>query len=254
MGPCEWPVVGCGDCDALNELETPQDGRVSADQIREFATGFLWAVTGRKFGVCPVSVRPVARCGPSTWNDPVGAWEPALIGGEWHNLTCGACSGQCGCDAPGVVLPGPVSEVTQVTIDGVTVDPSEYRIDSRAVLVREDGAWPTTQDLDLPAGAPGTWQIDYLRGVPVPTGGQVAAGLLACELAKAVCGRRDCQLPQRVQSVTRDGMSLTMLDPFDGFTDGQTGIWAIDAWVSSQVKAPRPLRVFSPDYRPAPMR
>lgn len=252
MGPCEWPTIGCGDCDALAELEDAQDGRVTADQVREMAVEFLWAVTGRKFGLCPVDVRPVRNCGPSTWRGP--AWGPALVGGQWYNLGCGSCADACGCENPGVVLPGPVHEVRSVTIDGQTLPDGAYRVDSRAVLVRTDGgSWPTVQDLDAPTGSPGTWQIDYLRGVPVPTGGQIAAGVLACELAKAICGRRDCQLPQRVQTVTRDGMSLTMLDPFLG-DDGQTGIWVIDSWVQSQVKAPRPLRAFSPDARPSPMR
>jgi hypothetical protein len=55
------------------------------------------------------------------------------------------------------------------------------------------------------------WAVTYERGVPVPAGGQVAAGTYACEAAKAMTGDTTCRLPRRVQSLVRQGVQLCEL-------------------------------------------
>jgi hypothetical protein len=113
--------------------------------------------------------------------------------------------------------------------------------------VTDPSALPTA-DEDNPAA--NTFQITYQRGVPVPTGGQLAAGLLACEYAKALCNDSSCQLPKRVQSISRQGVTVAaVLDSFDDIDTGHTGIWLIDSWVASVTKsAPRwPSRVYNVD-------
>ena len=99
----------------------------------------------------------------------------------------------------------------------------------------------------LPTTAPGTFSIAYDYGREVPIGGQLAAGVLACELAKAACRDSSCALPQRIQSITRQGVTVAVLDAFDDIDSGHTGIWLIDSWVSSIVKPLRPGRICSPD-------
>jgi hypothetical protein len=103
--------------------------------------------------------------------------------------------------------------------------------------------------MDAPLGSENTWSVTYQQGKPVPVGGQIAAGLLACELAKAACGDKSCGLPQRVQSITRQGVTVAVLDAFDDIDTGHTGIWLIDSWVASVTKRPRRWRVLSPDRR-----
>ena len=59
----------------------------------------------------------------------------------------------------------------------------------------------------------------------------------------------DCSLPERVTSVSRQGMSWTLLDPQDFLESGRTGIYEIDLMLASLNPAralARP-RVFSPD-------
>ena len=285
---CTWPIdyAACGappepdpdepdspapaasiPCGPLADMAEPERAK-----IERMASEMLWAWTGRVFGVCPVEVRPcrgdcAGASARSTFGGPIAAssglgtsggapWSPVLIGGEWFNVSCGSCLGAgCACDEEGpaaIRLPGPVVEVDAVIVDGVTLDPSAYSVDRRSILRRLDGGtWPTCQRLDLPAGEPGTWVVEYARGVAVPVGGQIAAGLLACELAKAMCGDSTCQLPRRVTSVTRQGVSIgAVLDPFEDLRDGRTGIWAIDSWVASvNAPAPRASRVLSPDLR-----
>jgi hypothetical protein len=138
-----------------------------------------------------------------------------------------------------------------VQIDGEVLDPSAYRVDNGRLLVRQDGGrWPTCQDMGAALGEDDTWGITYDKGYPVPAGGQIAAGLLANELAKAACNDRSCGLPQRVQTVTRQGVTIAVLDAFDDIDEGHTGIWLIDSWVASVVRRPRRMRVLSPDRMP----
>jgi len=135
-----------------------------------------------------------------------------------------------------------------VLIDGAILDPKAYRVDNYSLLVRTDGgAWPACQDMAAAPTAENTFQISYLYGMPVPIGGQIAAGVLACELAKGATGDRSCMLPQRVQTIARQGVTVTMLDTFDDVAKGRTGIWLVDSWVSSVTRPPRGGRVFSVD-------
>jgi hypothetical protein len=154
----------------------------------------------------------------------------------------------CTCGAPvALALPGPAMAVYEVLVDGVALAPSAYRL-SGDQLVRADGQpWPTCQDLLALPSTKGTWQVTYDRGTPVPVGGQIAAGMLAMELAKAACRDSTCQLPQRIQTITRQGVTIGMLDPFDGLEKGFTGIWLIDSWITSITKPQLGGRVYSPD-------
>lgn len=259
LSSCEWPVnyAECQSCGPLEAME-PEE----RERFEQMAVEYLWNWTGRGLGVCEVTLRPCGRgvvSATTFWgNGPTSGtrhapftWQPALIGGQWYNLTCGSCGDTCGCGSPSSIrLPGPVDHVVQVKINGEVLDPDSYRIDNRNILVRIDGgSWPREQDMSSEDDQPGTWSITYGKGSPVPSGGQIAAGVLACELAKAACNDKSCALPQRVQTVTRQGVTIAMLDSFDDVGKGRTGIWLIDSWVSSIIDPPRPAKVHSPDLR-----
>jgi hypothetical protein len=272
--PCDWPALDCRDCTSLAELEDvvvgegegEDEGRTLAELVLEAATGYLWNWTGKRFGLCEVEVRPCRQDCPTDWSTyygpgtrdrfvpSTGAWpfHPAQVGGVWRNLTCGACGDQCSCEHVSAIrLPGPVDSIVEVLIDGEVLDPAAYRVDDRRTLIRQDGAdWPRCQDLSAPSGEPGTWSVRYRWGVPVPVGGQIAAGVLACEMAKALCGSNDCGLPQRItQSVTREGLSVAVFDPFDTLESGRTGLWLVDSWVASITHAPQRSTVTVPRAR-----
>ena len=263
--PCNWPILyeegeDCA-CAALVDLTPEQVERVEA-----LAIELLWSWTGRRFGTCPTTVRPCrAECPqgmPTYWGDHGGSvrggtgWVPMLVGGEWFNVGCGACGTSCTC-APDVArslrLPGPVNGVTEIWIDGALLPPSAYELRDDVLYRVDGGVWPECNDeIQNPRTPESTaWEVTYERGNAVPMGGQVAAGVLVCELAKALCQDDTCQLPQRVQSITRQGVSMAILDNFDDLKEGRTGIWLVDAWVAS-TNAPRvsPPQVFSPDINP----
>lgn len=204
MAPCGWEVIGCDDCEALNNLDP-----LVREAVEARAVARLWEWTNRRFGPCPVTYRP----------PHLGCRNPK----------------RCVCqDVSEVLLPGPIFEPIEILIDGEDLDLFRVRVDNYNRLVRIDGGrFPTRQNMGASALELGTWQITYLKGEEVPPGGELVAGTLACEFAKAMCGSEECRLPKRVSSITRQGITLAMLDNFDKLSVGGTGIWEIDDWITT---------------------
>lgn len=226
-----------------------------ADRV---ASRVIWSATGRQFGLCEVTVRPCwAPLEPLYQAFPVGYygegfWSLQGISGGGVMLIgnggC-ACSAACACQPPQIPLPGPVDSVTSVTIDGAVLNPAAYRVDLGSYLVRQDGlAWPGPQNLAALPGAANTWSVTYVQGVPVPLALLDAAGLYACEVAKARTGG-SCQLPNRVRSVTRAGVEINYVNEDDFLEKNRTGYDAVDSIIYSYNPyglTQRP-RVVSPD-------
>jgi hypothetical protein len=143
--------------------------------------------------------------------------------------------------------------IEQIIFDGDIVDPNTYRIDDAKWLVREQGCagWPTCQNLAAELGEPNTFGVDFTFGQLPPQMGVDAAILLASELYRAATPalKTTCQLPRRVTSITRQGVSIAVLDSMQYVSQGLTGIASIDmfihAWNPGQ-QVRRPM-VFSPD-------
>lgn len=254
--PCLWDVstVCCSDWDTFDPAVQ--------DAAREYATTVMWASTGRRFGLCPVTVRPCGRYThggtPSLFGftfslyGPGGAgWYP-YIGddGEWRNCACPTTG--CGCRPDcEVYLPAPVNSIIEVVQDGVVVPPASYRVDNNKWLVRTDGeCWPTQADLNVNGGT-GFFEVTYVRGEPIPASVLNAAGTLACEYAKACTGAGTCRLPATVQSIARQGISVQFLD-FDMLVlRGMTGITEVDAIIQAYnpYALKSRLRVWSPEIK-----
>lgn len=189
-------------------------------RAQALAVNWLWALSGRKYGLVDVVFRP-------EWTNPVqgcgdrgGYWEwPSFIINTTPTTTAIA------------LLPGPVGEVTAVEVDGAVLDPSKYQV-NRDQLIRVDGGtWYAFQDTTQPTTAFGSWQISYTRGTPVPPDGQFAAGVLACELAKAMLppgSKNSCRLPSNATQVARNGTSIS-LDALQ-LQKGFTGLYEVDQW------------------------
>lgn len=241
MAACDWPI----DTTCCPDWATYPAG-VQTDATT-WATEILDALTGRRFGQCPVNYRP---CGPRcltgfgylTW--PVGSpqstgagvpWmTPYIDAGIWRN--CG-CAGGCSCRASHEIpFPTPVASVTEVRIDGLVLDESAYRLDyyrGIPVLVRTDGdPWPQCQDMDADANEAGAFVIVYVPGEVLPLAGRIAAGLLACEFAKS-CQGQECALPQQLASLSRNGVEVQVVDPATLLDNGKTGVALVDLWVRS---------------------
>lgn len=228
-----WPSVP-GECGSSG----PEG--VSAAQwatAKATAAGWLWALSGRRFGTWVVRFRPEwtvpapRPCAP--WFSPYAAVRPPVTAGNV---------------AP---LPGPVQEVSEVLLDGAVLDPSLYEVQGDRLVRIDGGTWPAFQDTTKPLTAAGTWQITYTRGAPVPPGGQAAAGVLACEIAAAMIPGGKCRLPANTQTVARNGVTVSM--DAKQVQLGFTGLAVVDQWVRTVNPKLRPADpvVWSPDLDPA---
>jgi hypothetical protein len=250
--PCDWAINT--DCCEKWDAADP----ALQDFAKRVAVELVWRLSGRRFGLCETTVRPCRRrCDQPrlpTWPPPPGGgWWPVLTGGSWINAACGSCRPDCSCaELCEITLPGPVHSVAEVQVDGQVLDAGAYVVHDHRVLVRTDGGcWPDCQDLTAKPGEPGAFVVTYTQGVAVPPGGQYAAGVYACELVKS-CTGGNCRLPKRVQSLTREGVTLTFLDPLDFLDKGRTGIPEVDQWIAAVNPAAlrEPSRVYSPDLPP----
>lgn len=249
-GPC-WPDPDPTCCPEWAAADPAVRTRAAA-----FAAFVLWSLAGRRHGVCTVTVRP---CGDdcaagSTYSGGGGLpWTPMLVGGSWINCGGCGCTGPCDCcHVCKVTLPGIVQDVSQVIIDGLVVDPAAYRVDRHRELVRTDGeCWPRCADQHAPLTevGGGAFGVTYRRGLPLDEAAMHAYSTYACELMRACVGADCCRLPERVQTVTRQGVTVAFADPLDFLDQGRTGIPEVDLWLSAV--NPRGLRqrgrVLSPD-------
>lgn len=243
--PCPWPVDPlCSDWDDYSQEVK--------DAATNYATMVLWAATGRRFGLCPITVRPCGAHNNGTlWGYVMegSTWVPYIDhAGLWRNAP--ACDrGDCAPDSQ-VYLPGPVNSIVEVIQEGDVVDPTSYQVDNGRWLVRVDGgSWPLAVDLSTNNDR---FEVTYVRGEPVPKALREAAGVLACEFAKAR-GGKECRLPGRMSSLTRSGVSVSMLDVESLTRRNLTGIPEVDQIIyayNPHALFSRP-KVMSPDM-PAP--
>lgn len=231
-----WPVKYVG------KAELPYDSPEDQEFFEKAAVDYLWAWTGHTFGTSEKTVRPAWRHVGSVVS--CSMYDQA---GRTLRYRCPQCrSENCGCgSAYWLRLPGRINKVLTVHLGDADHLGDEYRWDSIYVYSQEP--WPTTQDLSKPLGQPGTWGVTYLQGLDVPNGGQIAAGLLAKELFKSAVGDDNCVLPERVQSLSRQGVTMDMFDGFEDLDQGRTGIWLVDSWVMSVTKPQPKAKVFGLD-------
>lgn len=267
VAPCEWEpdtsVCPSGPC-------CPDSTDLDPDvvqEIKDMAAMLLWTLTGRRFGLCEVTVRPCKSDECTISLSDIIFWDrgargmdnlgvtfggpiPILESGRVFNIGCG-CRDICSCVADcEVFLPGPVAEIVEVIIDGTVIPSDQYMLlDHSKLVFFNDASCPRQQNYNEPAGVEGTWTVTYTIGEPLPPGANLMAGLYACELAKAFLPDGNCGLSQRVQSIARQGIDIVLPDPIALAEHGLTGVPVVDLWVKSlnpYRMAQRP-RVWSPD-------
>src|SRR5690606_17272865 len=268
-GASPGDVVACGDfcwvepyvCQDCCSVDVNDADPRLRETARLWASRFLWTATGKQYGGCPRTYRPCREgCGPGLnccggYSGPCVRAVPWRVPGsyDWVNITCGKCTKGCQCSAVSEVVLQDVDQVLNVRVDGVDYDPcGMVAVYDRSRVVRVDGGqWPVCQELGRTDG-PGTWSITVVQGLCVPDGGDWATGLLMCEFLKSCLKRDDCQLPRRLQTITRQGVTLGFNDRFENLGMLRTGIWEIDAWIEQSrfVGAATP-SILSPDA-PAP--
>lgn len=252
--PCGWDVAT--DCCPTWDDYDP----AIQEAASEYGALTVWAATGRRFGLCERTVRPCGGSHDSSvygywWTD--GTWMPYIFNGVWRNCTgcAGSSLGCCTCEPRcQVYLPPPVHSIpaTGISIDGVILDVDAWRVDNGQWLVRTDGeCWPLCQDFNVDTGE-GVFEVTYLKGQAVPNVLLHAAGELACEWAKNCVGA-PCRLPQRVTSIARQGVSVSLVNIDELLRNGLTGITTVDQMIRSfnPYSMTSSMRIASPDWPPS---
>lgn len=230
-------------------------------EAAQVASNLLWAMSGRKYtGETIVTERYTCtlrnnRMGPSTRTN-----SPVLFGGDIYNIPSGDYDEYSELVTDGlspesrVRLRGrPVTRIISIrNKTGAILDPSSYYlVDHSTIHIKPGVAW-----------TPCNVEITYAYGIPVPTAGKMAARKLAIEFARLWSGDEMCELPQRVTSVSRQGVSYTILDNQEFIAELRTGLYEIDLFlkVVNPDNARRKSKVFSVDtprarkYTPKPPR
>lgn len=232
-----WPVdVGC-----CGWTERSPDEEMKQRAV-DLAGQSLRMLTGYRVGGCPVTVQPCVKVFDDHRDHFFGGM--AHIAFANSNVSCDCMGEVCGvCNSAHIlIMPGIVGRVDEVMVAGAVLDPSSYHVENYSRLVRTDGqVWPNTTN-------PDQFTVTYLPSHPVDAMGEYAAGLLACEYAKACVGDRQCRLPKSVVSIVRAGVSMELSQ--DAFPNGRTGIAPVDAYIRrwNPHNLHRPPRVFSPDF------
>lgn len=196
-----WPIAPC--CDAI-DLLLPENVRFIAAAVDAMHTK-----TCGKYGVCSVTYRPcVSRC-------------------DCRDV----CSGDCSWRAYDLrdLTMLPIISVDEIRIDGDVVAETQYWLSANSLIPLRDGVlWSryVPQDMNLPFNSSGTWSVTLTVGEIPPELVLIAAGDLACHLAR-LCLGLPCDLPQNAVSVTRDGVTVRLDTGFEAI---QTVKMAIDAY------------------------
>jgi hypothetical protein len=223
------------------------------------ASNLLWAMSGRKYsGVTTVTERYVCAQRSYRLGASSRTYHPVLLDGDIYNIPTEEFDDFSDIVSDGmspnsrIKLRGrPVTKVHAIrTRTGEIIDPSTYYLVDHSTIQAAAGV-PWT---------PCNIEVTYSYGVYPPTMGKMAARTLAIEFVKLWTGDDDCALPQRVTSISRQGVSYTLLDSQDFIDDLRTGIYAVDLFLKSvnPDKARAKARVFTPDvprarrYTPKP--
>lgn len=142
----------------------------------------------------------------------------------------------------------PVHSISQVKYGDTVLDPTRYALFNKRFLKLVGGStW------NYSCGHGGI-TVDYSYGMMPPKAGVLAATTLANELLILMgegSSSNQCRIPERVRSISREGISFDMIDPQEFMDDGRTGIWEIDLFIrtanpSRAKKQPRLLSASDP--------
>lgn len=232
---------------------TPEELGVYADtefayEAAKAASYLMWSLSGRKYsGTTTVTERYVCatlsyRYGPSIRNN-----KAELILGDVYNIPYTDMDSYTAVTTDGLSpqsrlrLRGrPVQKIHTIrNRAGVVIDPSSYYLVDHSTIQAVSGARWTPCDIE----------VTYTYGTEPPTMGKLAARTLAFEFCKLWNGDDDCALPQRVTSVSRQGVSYTILDSQEFIDDLRTGLYVVDMFLKSvnPDRARAKARVFTPD-------
>jgi len=202
------------------------------------ASELLWALSGRRWygGGCEETA--TLRSNPPTagrdnWPyDRSWGWCGCWASGAWDLVP--RTWGGTHLSPMAIKLPRqPVTAIVAVTEAGQTLAPESYRLTRSGWVERLTGSWAVCGDVT---------DVTYEFGEPPPEGGVQAVVALATQLMYDLLGDSKCRLPARVTSITRQGISMAVIDPMEMLPNGKTGFYLVDLWLASVNPLNRPQR------------
>jgi hypothetical protein len=229
------------------------------------ASEVLYELSGRVYtGACgPETVRPVSRPSDAdtrslAGGSPLGWFSAFGSASSYGAAPVGVLAHYATEDPPTIRLPYPVTEITQVKIDGTVIPSDEYELRGFKELVRmrvsasssptARWGWPTSQIPDLPDTEAGTFSVTFMFGAAPPQMGVLAAVKLGEYLAMPQLGD-STHYPKGTRQMTRQGVTTQVASTIDILEKGSLGIWEVDAFILSvnPRKLQRQSAVWSPD-------
>jgi len=182
----------------------------------QFASFVLYKLSGEKYtGIQTVTEVYTSDLATSNITNP------SLISGNMYNVPK-LTEGQRNLRLRNT----PVRSIVSLSYQGRELDPTEFSLRNNSYLVRQNSLpWVLDNVNEL--------SVTYTYGAPAPLAGKRAAIRLANELILQEMGDAQCALPERVQSVARQGISFTVLDPQEFISNGKVGIYEIDLFLAS---------------------
>ena len=202
----------------LSAEDTLEPTGMYTDEAIHTASFVLYKLTGEKYPGISTSTDVISTTQPSI----DFSTRPALIGGRMYNIPKNTYGGQRELD----LRQKPVHAIHAIELNGVILDPSEYTLRNNAYIVRKaPNLWmlgPTDELL-----------VTYTHGARPPRAGKAAATRLANEIILWYNGDPACALPERITSISRQGVSYTIVTPQDFLEMGKTGINAVDSFIAA---------------------
>jgi hypothetical protein len=226
MNCAEWEIQWACNVDA----EDPD----KLDNVRLAAQELLWAMSGRRYGLCTVTEGYRLPCTSPCyvpWADDFGPGVEYRLGFDQRRRCCAITLHQ-----------QPVRGIVDVTVFGDVLSPDDYYL-GRGILYRIGECFPCDDECDVPPV-----QVTYSYGIDPPVLAKLALGELACEMLRALDGA-DCRLPSNAISVTRQGVTVDLGDLQTLFEQNRLGLPICDEFLrmTNPDKLRQRSQVFSPD-------
>jgi hypothetical protein len=186
---------------------------------QEQAAIMLRHLSGNQYGICTETLRPLGEC-------PVCRRAPCCGAPDRVKVTSGV---------------GPVTEVTEVRVDGVAVDPAMWRFyPSTGLLYRLGEAWPSRDNKAEPVGS---LEVDAVIGTVPDAWALAVYAELVCELVKSCTGQK-CRLPRNATQVTSQGVTVSLSE-----VELKHLLPSVAGWVAAvnPLNKRQPAAVWSPD-------
>ena len=242
------PAEGRSECDGLwadvSELGKYAGAPNALDSLKA-ASYLLWVMSGRRWGgICETTERYTCYDGLpcSTGMLPV-MMDYSTAMNYMQRMVYGEAWGSLPWQRVLFLRNRPVLELTDITISGVPMDVDHFAVyDHSFIAPNSTGCVDTCFD-------PCRAVVTYRWGTKPPPIGKMAALELADQFVKAVECPSECKLPERITSVSRQGVSFQVFDPQDFMNEGRTGLYTVDIFLKTvnPDRAQKRARVFSPD-------